>query len=220
MYRRDAGCGCTAPAPVDCKVPHGTGAWLCVCHRLSGPTVTAPGKSLAALGTSKYFLEPNRCLSTDWVFRCARPIGHPGDHRTGRTFWGRRAEDEQPCAHGPGVIAYRSTDGRILRCLQHAPDPSLSVELAPVTSEDLPDGGICTCLDCGVDVLIPQPVAALPADSGRADVEHVRAIARRLAAHAAGFQDVLDDSDRGPWGKTVGADITALCAALDEMAAR
>lgn len=36
-YHRDAGCGCTAPDPADCTIPHGTGAWLCVCHRLSGP---------------------------------------------------------------------------------------------------------------------------------------------------------------------------------------
>lgn len=155
-YRRDAGCGCTAPAPVDCKIPHGTGAWLCTCHRLAGPPIAEPGKPLALLGTSKHFLEPNRCLSTDWVFRCSRPTGHAGDHRTGRTFWGRRAEDEQPHMHEPGVVAYRSADGRILRCLEHAPDPSLSVELTPVTSEDLPDGGVCTDLWCGIDVLIPQ----------------------------------------------------------------
>ncbi|MCX5285960.1 hypothetical protein [Streptomyces sp. NBC_00198] len=48
------------------------------------------------------------------------------------------------------------------------------------------------------------------------DLDAVRRIVRRLAAHAAGFQDVLDDSDRGPWGTTVGADIAALQAALGE----
>lgn len=36
-YSRDAGCGCTAPDPTDCAISHGTGAWLCVCHRLAGP---------------------------------------------------------------------------------------------------------------------------------------------------------------------------------------
>jgi hypothetical protein len=46
-------------------------------------------------------------------------------------------------------------------------------------------------------------------------IEQVRGIVRRLAAHAVGFQDVLDDSDRAPWAKTVGADITALCTTLD-----
>lgn len=49
-YRRDVGCGCTAPDPADCTVPHGTGAWLCVCHRLSGPPATDTGKPLALLG--------------------------------------------------------------------------------------------------------------------------------------------------------------------------
>ncbi len=44
----------------------------------------------------------------------------------------------------------------------------------------------------------------------------VRRIASRLAAHAVGFQDVLDDSDRAPWAKTVGADITELADALAE----
>ena len=59
----------------------------------------------------------------------------------------------------PGVVAYRSSGARVLRCLTHAP-----VDLAgftPVTSEDLPDGGICTYSTCGADVLIPQqPEAA------------------------------------------------------------
>ncbi|GHA28841.1 hypothetical protein GCM10010372_30880 [Streptomyces tauricus] len=49
----------------------------------------------------------------------------------------------------------------------------------------------------------------------RAAAERAREIARRLAAHAIGFQDVLDDSDRGPWARTVGADIIALCNAFD-----
>jgi hypothetical protein len=50
-------------------------------------------------------------------------------------------------------------------------------------------------------------------------LKRVRDIARRLAAHAVGFQDVLDDSDRDPWARTVGADITALVEALDAPAA-
>ncbi|MFJ3826210.1 hypothetical protein [Streptomyces nodosus] len=41
-------------------------------------------------------------------------------------------------------------------------------------------------------------------------LDRFRVVVRRLAAHAVGFQDVLDESDRGPWGKTVGADITEL----------
>lgn len=44
----------------------------------------------------------------------------------------------------------------------------------------------------------------------------VREIGRRLVAHAAGFQDVLDETDHSPWGRTVGADITALLGALGD----
>lgn len=51
-------------------------------------------------------------------------------------------------------------------------------------------------------------------DRLRAELESVRRIVRRLAAHAVGFGDVLDESDRGPWGRTVGADIAELSAAV------
>jgi len=62
-------------------------------------------------------------------------------------------------------------------------------------------------------------LAVLPEPTNRAALEYAQGIARRLAAHAVGFQDVLDDTDRGPWARTVGADITALCTALDELTA-
>jgi len=65
----------------------------------------------------------------------------------------------------------------------------------------------------------PAAAAGLAPAADRAAVEHARGIARRLAAHAVGFQDVLDDTDRDPWARTVGADITALCEALDAPAA-
>ncbi|MGX1483404.1 hypothetical protein RKD45_002480 [Streptomyces griseus] len=39
---------------------------------------------------------------------------------------------------------------------------------------------------------------------------NVYAVIRRLAAHAVGFQDVLDEGDQGAWGKTIGADIAEL----------
>jgi hypothetical protein len=99
-YRRDAGCRCTAPATVDCKIPHGTGAWLCVCHRIAGPPVKdtdPPGEFLSSEGEAirRHFTEPNRCTSTDGMFRCARPVGHLGHHRQGRTFWGRQTEGEE-----------------------------------------------------------------------------------------------------------------------------
>lgn len=52
--------------------------------------------------------------------------------------------------------------------------------------------------------------------AARADaaLDRVREVVRRLAAHAVGFQDVLDEGDRGAWGKTVGADIAELTAAV------
>lgn len=61
-------------------------------------------------------------------------------------------------ATAPDVVAYQSNGGRLLRCLAHAPEWAaiLCGDFHPVTSEDLPDGGLCTFLDCGVDVLIPQ----------------------------------------------------------------
>ncbi|MFJ2701860.1 hypothetical protein ACIO3R_01510 [Streptomyces sp. NPDC087428] len=42
----------------------------------------------------------------------------------------------------------------------------------------------------------------------------LRVLVDRLAAHAAGFADVLDESDRGPWGRLVRADIDELRAAV------
>lgn len=51
--------------------------------------------------------------------------------------------------------------------------------------------------------------ARLRADHAAA-LERIGEAVRRLAAHAVGFQDVLDDTDRGPWGRTVGADIAEL----------
>lgn len=53
------------------------------------------------------------------------------------------------------------------------------------------------------------------AEQADAALNHIRGIARRLVAHSIGFQDVLDDSDRDPWARTVGTDISELCAAFD-----
>jgi len=53
------------------------------------------------------------------------------------------------------IIAYRSNGGRLLRCLQHAPQPDVrDSDFSPVTAEDLEDGGVCTSPGCGVDVLL------------------------------------------------------------------
>ena len=61
-------------------------------------------------------------------------------------------------ARNPAIVAFRSRGGRLLRCLAHTPGAVAVAdgEFDAVTAEDLPDGGICTYPDCGVDVLIPQ----------------------------------------------------------------
>lgn len=55
--------------------------------------------------------------------------------------------------------------------------------------------------------------------TAEATLDRARRITSRLANHAVGFQDVLDDSDRDPWAKTVGADIAELSAAVSPDAA-
>jgi len=78
-------------------------------------------------------------------------------------------EHLEPTATGPAggaqqpteaerVVAFRSRGGRLLRCLTHTPGAVAVAhgEFDAVTSGDLPDGGICTYPECGVDVLIPQ----------------------------------------------------------------
>lgn len=69
---------------------------------------------------------------------------------------GRPADEAQPGTEAERVVAYRSLGGRILRCLNHIP-PEPDDDFVPVTPDDLPDGGVCTYPECGVDVLIPQP---------------------------------------------------------------
>ncbi|MDX2513875.1 hypothetical protein PV355_01670 [Streptomyces stelliscabiei] len=62
---------------------------------------------------------------------------------------------KETAAGDPPVVAYRSDGGRLLNCLRHVPPPAARhADFHPVTSEDLPDGGICTYPDCGADVLI------------------------------------------------------------------
>jgi hypothetical protein len=45
-------------------------------------------------------------------------------------------------------------------------------------------------------------------------IAQARTIVNRLAAHAKGFQDVLDESDRNPWARLVRADIDNLAKEL------
>ncbi|NUS76681.1 MAG: hypothetical protein HOV70_10840 [Streptomyces sp.] len=64
--------------------------------------------------------------------------------------------------------------------------------------------------DCAAyTALVRDDAAAPPAPADRAAVLRV---VDRLAAHAVGFQDVLDESDRGPWGELILADIADLRA--------
>lgn len=59
-----------------------------------------------------------------------------------------------------------------------------------------------------------------PADLGLRDrIAEVRKIANRLLAHAKGFQDILDDSDRDPWARLVRGDIERLRAAVTDLPA-
>ncbi|MEU2143593.1 hypothetical protein ABZ741_04680 [Streptomyces globisporus] len=105
----------------------------------------------------------------------------------------------------PDVVAYRNTDRPgVLLCREHGAG---WLGLTPLTSEDLEDGGFCTWgreygHECGRDVLIAPTTPA--ASLGE--------VVSRLAAHAVGFQDVLDESDRGPWGALILADIAELRA--------
>ncbi|WP_228995078.1 hypothetical protein [Streptomyces sp. DH8] len=66
------------------------------------------------------------------------------------------------------------------------------------------------------DQIAMDTTKAPPAPADRAAILRV---VDRLAAHAAGFQDVLDESDRGPWGKTIVADIAELRRLADDAAA-
>jgi hypothetical protein len=68
------------------------------------------------------------------------------------TTAGKAGKDTHP-GESTRVVAYRSNGGRLLRCLIHSRDIA-GDDFVPVTSEDLPDGGICTYPDCGRDVLI------------------------------------------------------------------
>jgi hypothetical protein len=66
------------------------------------------------------------------------------------------------------IVAYRNPDNpRTLLCREHGPR---YVGMVPVTSEELPDGGICTfgrlsSLACERDVLIPPTAAAQPKEA-------------------------------------------------------
>ncbi|GAA1887757.1 hypothetical protein GCM10009837_06920 [Streptomyces durmitorensis] len=82
----------------------------------------------------------------------------------------------------------------------------------------------CQHSDSGLVIDDPRNIAVAavsalrttPADRDLRD--RVTEIVNRLAAHAKGFQDVLDESDRGPWGRLVCGDIDELRTALADPA--
>ncbi|MGW2223858.1 hypothetical protein [Streptomyces formicae] len=50
-------------------------------------------------------------------------------------------------------------------------------------------------------------------------LDDVRKVAKKLVAHARGFQDVLDESDRDPWARLVRADLDELRTTLADLPA-
>lgn len=61
------------------------------------------------------------------------------------------AVTEETVAEADRIVAYRNTDRPdVLLCREHGDG---WMGLTPLTSEDLPDGGLCTWGDCGRDVL-------------------------------------------------------------------
>ena len=72
----------------------------------------------------------------------------------------RQAAGQQPAAKAGRIVAYRDPNNpRVLLCREHG---ERWAGVIPVTSEDLPDGGICAfgrlgSNECGRDILIPTP---------------------------------------------------------------
>ncbi|MFE2047940.1 hypothetical protein ACFXAS_05495 [Streptomyces sp. NPDC059459] len=67
-----------------------------------------------------------------------------------------------------GLVGYRQGLGRLLYCLHHKPVPaSRWADFHEVTSDDLPDGGICVHPRCGADLLAVQPAAGARQDGAQ-----------------------------------------------------
>jgi hypothetical protein len=80
----------------------------------------------------------------------------------------RTTQDAYTERTAPEIVAYRSRDGRQLRCLAHAPAAALvGLDWAPLTGLDV-EGDASRCTDCGADVLADeaQPVELHPDDPG------------------------------------------------------
>jgi hypothetical protein len=84
--------------------------------------------------------------------------------REGRSLRGVNGETitpdvlAEPSADTEGIVAYRSRDGRQLRCLAHAPDPRLvGLDWFPLVDAEVEgDASTCTERGCGTDVLVDR----------------------------------------------------------------
>ncbi|AZM46599.1 hypothetical protein DMB38_12935 [Streptomyces sp. WAC 06738] len=97
-----------------------------------------------------------------------RSVAHDGGRHGYRivrstTTYAVEAEHTPAPDEAGRIVAYRSAAESALRCLRHAPTQDAIDRgfFHPVTADDLPDGGTCTCHvqpgePCGVNVLIPQ----------------------------------------------------------------
>lgn len=107
--------------------------------------------------------DPNGQWGDCW---CTLPPGHAGEHRCepcterhGAPGW---ADAASPAAGAPRTketdtdrtVAYRSAlpGAMSIYCTRHTDE--LGTGVIPLTSDDLPDGGVCA--QCHVDLLIPQ----------------------------------------------------------------
>lgn len=95
------------------------------------------------------------CHETDpnTLRECALRAGHEGDHQDGDLNWPAVGAQQPKQANGDHIVAYRLGGSQSLRCAGCAPSQRGDI-WEPITSEDLPDGGVCAT--CHVDVLIPQ----------------------------------------------------------------
>jgi hypothetical protein len=137
----DTPCLNARPRCPDCQMPH----------------VITPGMQLACASILASIRDRDAAIDPQPVRHAPGVATLCADCRAkGHTVCMDDAVSQPKEAEGDRIVAYRSTGARVLRCPSCYPDETTFREgdLHPVTSEDLPDGGLCT--RCGVDVLIPQ----------------------------------------------------------------
>lgn len=139
--------------------------------KLQQVKIPAPRFSVASIADPESWQHRERGCSGMWELhtdgrhrRCAecrepmRPLGH-GEARPAWT-----EPDPAP------VLAYRSKFSRALYCMTCSGAGHFGI---PLTSDDLPDGGLCA--SCGCDVLIPAP-AITPAECLACTHWHVQGV--------------------------------------------